>query len=431
MKRLLREPFAFLIATLARWTVRKYRPTVVMVTGSVGKTSTKDAAAAVLGRQRYVRASEKSYNSEFGVPLTILGAANPWVSIAAWSRVLAEGLLLILYRNHYPDTLVLEVGADRPGDLRRILRIATPDAVVVTKLPDVPVHVEAYPTPGAVREEEFTPAYALSPNAPLILCADDPHAKALARPLSAAVTTYGFSESADVRVLESMPLTMDGKLMGMRAILRVEDTDHMLVVQGAIGRPQLLAPAAAVALAVALGMPAAEAVAGASSYTPPPGRGRVLKGAKGSILIDDTYNASPVAVREALDSLALAGDVLPGYRKVAVLGDMLELGRYSRDEHAGIGTYAFGKVDNIIAVGIRSRAIGEAAIEAGMPEDAVHYTTDAVAAATTLVSLIAPNDIVLIKGSQSVRMERIVERLLEDPADAAKLVRQDGQWKRR
>lgn len=431
MKRFLRDLFAMILAMLARATVRKYRPTVVMVTGSVGKTSTKDAAAAALGSRRYVRASEKSYNSEFGVPLTILGAANPWVSVRGWSRVFLEGVLLLVTKNHYPDTLVLEVGADRPGDLMRILRIATPDAVIVTKLPDVPVHVEAYPTPGAVREEEFTPAFALSPGDPLILCADDPHAEALAAPLSADVITYGFSEKADVRILEDMPLVEEGSLVGMRAVLRILDTDHVLIVRGAVGRPQLLAPAAGIALAVSLGMPIADALESTQKYVPPPGRGRIIAGSNGTTLIDDTYNASPVAVCEALDSLALATSALPGSRAVAVLGDMLELGRYSREEHERVGQYAAGRASALIVVGVRSRNLGEAAVAAGLPEGAVYFAADSHAAAELLPSLVRPSDVVLLKGSQSVRMERVVERLLNDPADAVKLVRQEGQWKSR
>src|SRR6266481_2208749 len=177
MKRLLRRLFAFFLAVLARGVIRTYQPKIVMITGSVGKTSTKDAVAAALSQGYLVRKSEKSYNSEFGVPLTILGAKNPWDNPVAWLKVFGEALALRFLPNLYPNLLVLEVGADRPGDLAKIMNIARPDAVVVTRLPDVPVHVEAYATPAAVREEEFYPAYGLDDGMPLVLNAEDAHAQ--------------------------------------------------------------------------------------------------------------------------------------------------------------------------------------------------------------------------------------------------------------
>ena len=212
MKALLKAPVAYLLALLARGVVRKYKPIIVMVTGSVGKTSTKDAVAAALSEKFFLRASEKSYNSEFGVPLTIFGASNPWSDFYKWVRVIEEAIALLLLPSHYPKLLVLEVGADRPGDLRKILRIATPDAVVVTRLPDVPVHVEAYASPHAVREEEFAPALALQDGAPLIISADDEHARHMAKALPAAITTFGFHEGADVLLSEDAILEDEGHL---------------------------------------------------------------------------------------------------------------------------------------------------------------------------------------------------------------------------
>src|SRR3989338_9508837 len=164
MKNFLKIIVAGILAFIAGTVVRRYKPTIVMVTGSVGKTSTKDAVASVLSERFLVRKSEKSFNSEFGVPFTILGVKNPLGNPLAWGSIIKNSLALIFLPNHYPRMLVLEVAADKPGDLSRILRIATPDAVVVTRLPEIPVHVEAYATPEAVREEEFSPAYSLAPN---------------------------------------------------------------------------------------------------------------------------------------------------------------------------------------------------------------------------------------------------------------------------
>jgi UDP-N-acetylmuramoyl-tripeptide--D-alanyl-D-alanine ligase len=427
MKSFLKSLVAMLLALLAKAVIEKYHPLVVMVTGSVGKTSTKDALATTLAGRYYLRASEKSYNSEFGVPLTILGSRNPWENPAAWIRVFQEAFALLLLPNHYPKLLVLEVGADRPGDLARILRICDPDAVVVTRLPEVPVHVEAYASPQAVREEEFAPAYALTAGEPLIISADDPYAVSMAAILPAKVTTFGFAAGSDVRI-EGFSYFEDGGMQGMEATLNVQGTSCTLRVPGALGRSQLYAPAAAIACALTFDLTLEQALKGAGAYVPPAGRGRILRGMKGSLLVDDSYNASPAAVEEALSALQL----LTGRaRRIAVLGDMLELGRYSAEEHERIGALAREKVDVVVAVGIRARAIATAATAAGMKDGNVFSFDTSKDAAEMLEGFVEAGDAVLVKGSQGIRTERIVERLLADPSDLPKLVRQEREWKAR
>lgn len=146
--------------------------------------------------------------------------------------------------------------------------------------------------------------------------------------------------------------------------------------------------------------------------------------------MDDSYNASPAAVREALASLQIAQNVMPGSRRIAALGDMLELGRYSREEHARIGEEAAKKCEVLIAVGVRSRELAKAAKAAGMPSDAVHVFDTSHEAAVFLRDFVRKNDIVLIKGSQSMRMERVAEAIVQSPDDMKYLVRQDPEWKR-
>jgi len=428
MKRLLKFIVANTLALLTGLIVRKYKPVIVMVTGSVGKTSTKDAVAAALSSTLFVRGSEKSYNSEFGVPLTIIGAKNGWSSVFGWLRVFKEGLALLLLPNHYPKVLVLEVGADRPGDLARTLRSVTPDVVVVTRLPDVPVHVEAYASPAALREEEFAPAYALPPGCPLIVSADDPYAIEMASRLEASLTTYGTSGEASVRIVGPELLTGEGgRPIGMSASLQVGKEHETLQVVGALGVQQLFPAAAAVAAALALGVSTADALKGLTEYVPPPGRTKLLEGKLGAVLIDDSYNASPAAVEEGLKALSL----VHAKRRIAILADMMELGRYSVEQHEHIGTLAAAAADIVVAVGVRSRALAASAREAGLSEDSVLLFDTAAAAAGTLKALVGAGDAVLIKGSQSMRMERVVEVLLADPLDTSKLVRQERGWKRK
>ncbi len=426
MKRLLKSVVAFFLVLLARIVVRKYTPHIVMVTGSVGKTSTKDAVAAVLTSKFLVRKSEKSFNSEFGVPFTILGAKNPWGNPFAWIILLKNALSLILLPNHYPNMLVLEVGADQPGDLARIVSIVLPDAVVVTRLPEIPVHVEAYASPQEVREEEFSPAYALPAAAPLIVSADDPYALELAKGTPAHLVTYGLSEGADVRMVSFTYDQEDKKVRGMQAEVETKQGRETVRVRGSVGKTQLLPTLAALAVAEAFAIPQEDALESLKTYEAPGGRGRLFDGKNGSVLIDDTYNASPAAVEEALSTLARFPHAK---RRIAVLGDMLELGRYSVTEHERVGEAARQAADMVVAVGIRARAFREA----GNPDShsgVISYENSHVAAAA-LPGILEEGDVVLIKGSESIRMERIVEALLAHPSDRTRLVRQEREWKRR
>jgi len=424
MKNILKTIVAFFLGLFARAVLHKYRPTIVMITGSVGKTSTKDAVGEALTSRFLVRKSDKSFNSEFGVPFTILNVGNPWGNPFAWVEMIKNGLALLFLPNHYPTMLVLETGADKPGDLARILHIATPDAVVVTRLPDIPVHVEAYTSPEAVHEEEFSPAYALRGAAPLIIPADKSHFREMAERTPARILTYGIDSGGFVDATGiNFSINRAGIVDGMRAQVAVAGQTGEIVVRGSVGRIQILPVAAAIATAQAFDIPLTDALKTLEGYVPPPGRGRLLGGTHESILIDDTYNSSPVAVEEALETLK---DFPGAKRRIAVLGDMLELGRYSVQEHARIATLARKSADVVVAVGIRSRAFGQSK---GKGE--LIFFDDSRIAAHKLPPLIQEGDVVLVKGSQSVRMERVVEALLADPNDSVRLVRQERQWKRR
>lgn len=423
MKKISKSIISFTLGLLARLVVRRYRPKIVMVTGSVGKTSTKDAVAAVLARKFFVRKSEKSFNSEFGVPFTILDVENPWNNPLAWVSIFKKAFALLLLPNHYPNMLVLEVGSGQPGDLAQILKIVTPDVVVVTRLPDIPVHVEAYASPEAVQEEEFSPAYALASSLPLIIPADDPYAIESAVRTSARIISYGVSTDATVRVYDSGFYEFEGRVAGMRTKVDVKGEHQNLVVKGSVGTTQLLPAAAALAAALALDVPLDEAITALESYTPPAGRGRLLRGKNGSIIIDDSYNASPAAVEKALETLKAFPHAR---RRVAVIGDMLELGRYSVMEHERIGQLADESADVIIAVGIRSRAFANTSKRA----ETILFD-NSYAAALALAGYVREGDVVLVKGSQSIRTERIALALLDNPLDASHLVRQEKAWKKK
>ena len=167
MREAFKKVVVWVLTREARAVLRKYNPKVVAVTGSVGKTSTKDAIFAVLATRYHVRKSEKSFNSEVGLPLTILGLENAWGNPLKWLQNMFDGLLLILFSAQYPEWLVLEVGADRPGDISSLRRWLRTEVVVITRLPEVPVHVEFFGSAQEVIEEKASLIDTLRPGGAL------------------------------------------------------------------------------------------------------------------------------------------------------------------------------------------------------------------------------------------------------------------------
>jgi UDP-N-acetylmuramoyl-tripeptide--D-alanyl-D-alanine ligase len=435
MRALFKNLVVAVITLEARAALRKYKPKIIAVTGSVGKTSTKDAIFAALQKSEHARKSQKSFNSEIGVPLTILGAQNAWSNPLRWFLTMIDGLFLIVFSTTYPEWLVLEVGADRPGDIQSLATWLRAEVVVITRLPDVPVHVEFFDSPEAVIEEKASLIKALVPGGTLVLFGDDRLTRSLERRLpetDAKLLTFGFSEECDVRGLEVAALydAPDAWPVGMTATITAGDAQARLNIRGVLGAHAFLPALAAAGVATALGKNVGDTVGALAGYEPPPGRMRLIAGIKDTLIIDDTYNASPAATEAALEALALARR--PGGRTIAALGDMLELGRRSVDEHRKLGRLCASTCDVLITVGFRARDIAQGALDGGMKESAVLQFEDSQLAAEALQNILKAGDVVLIKGSQGIRMERAVKEVMQEPERAAELlVRQDEEWKKR
>ncbi|HVV15418.1 MAG TPA: UDP-N-acetylmuramoyl-tripeptide--D-alanyl-D-alanine ligase [Candidatus Paceibacterota bacterium] len=429
MQAFFKKSVARLLKLEARLVLRKYKPRIVAVTGSVGKTSTKDAIYAVVSKGVYARKSQKSFNSEIGLPLTVLGQPNAWRNPFRWIENLFDGLMLYVLPRRYPEWLVLEAGADRPGDISSLSSWLPVDIAVITRLPEVPVHVEYFDSPEAVKEEKASLIRALKEGGSLVLYADDKEVAGLReRAATARVTTFGFHEDADVRAHDArVSLDEHGRPAGMVSQITMAGKTAELVVKGALGAHALLPALAAAGVGLAMGKGEGEILESLKGYEPPHGRMHLIPGLKGTLIIDDTYNSSPAAVEAALAALAL----VPG-RKIAVLGDMLELGRHSVDEHRKAGAWAAKVADALITVGFRARDIAEGALDSGMRDSQILQFEDAGPAGKELELMLQAGDIILIKGSQSMRMERMVEEIMLNPEQAPHLlVRQDAEWKKR
>lgn len=427
MKGLFKSLVVTILTFEARILLKRARPKIIAVTGSVGKTSTKDAIYhAIKGKVR-ARKSEKSYNSEIGVPLSVLGLDNAWQSPIGWAKNIIDGLLHALFPGNYPEVLVLEMGVDRPGDMKRLASWVRPDVVVLTRLPAVPVHVEYFGSPEAVANEKLELVKALRDDGVLVYNADDEKVRDAVKEVRQKAVGYSRYSESEYTVREDQVIYESGAPRGLTFKVKHANEETVFSLMGAIGVGHAYNFAAAAAVASCFDVDLNAAAAALRDFTPPPGRMRLIPGIKDSVIIDDTYNSSPTAVERALSTLY---EVKGFTRKVAVLGDMLELGRFSIDEHERVGAQAAECCQFLITVGVRSRNIAAAALSMGMSEKNILQYDDSVTAAKELQNLIRPGDIILVKGSQGLRMERVVEEVMAEPDKASELlVRQSEAWK--
>ncbi len=430
MKQFLKSVVVTLLTYEARLLLRRCKPKIIAVTGSVGKTTTKDAIYSTLRERVHARKSQKSYNSEIGVPLSILGLENAWNNPFLWLKNIFDGLMVALFSREYPRVLVLEIGVDRPGDMKRLTHWLKPDVVVLTRLPDVPVHVEYFRDPEDVTQEKLELVSQLREDGVLIYNHDDERVRAEAGKIRQRTLGYSRYSPSDFTLTADEVLFENRNPVGMKALLTHQDETVELVTYGALGIPHVYSYAAAVAVATQFDVSLTDAVGALKTTEPPRGRMRLLSGIERSCIIDDTYNSSPAAAEQAL--VTLRELALYDRRKVVVFGDMLELGKYSSEEHERIGALAATVATVLITVGVRSRKVAEGALEHGLSEKMIHQYETIEDAMAEVPRMITHGDVILVKGSQSMRAEKLVALLLEDRTQAGEvLVRQDSMWERK
>ncbi|MSQ61874.1 MAG: UDP-N-acetylmuramoyl-tripeptide--D-alanyl-D-alanine ligase [Dehalococcoidia bacterium] len=344
---------------------------VIGVTGSVGKTSCKELTAAVLGVRYRVYRSTANQNNEIGLPLAVLA----------------------IEREH--EFAVLEMGMYARGEIATLARIARPETGVVTNVG--PVHLERIGSMEAIADAKAELIEALPADGLAVLNGDDARVSAIAARTAARIVRYGTTPGCDVRGSNAHGHGLDGVSFTLSA--GGEQTEVRVAIPGAPGMVNAMA-AAAVALNYGMTLPEiAVALTEARPY-----RLRVVAGPGGSVLLDDTYNASPPSVLAALDLLAdLSG------RRIAVLGDMLELGSYEERGHREVGQRAAQVADILIAIGERSVVTAEAARKAGL-KNVTHFPVRA-GVADVLRKTLRSGDHVLFKGSRGMALETVIAEL--------------------
>ncbi len=353
---------------------------VVAVTGSAGKTTTKEIAAALLATRGPVLKTEGNLNNHLGVPLT----------------------LLRLEARH--TAAVLELGMSAAGELRRLTRVVRPHVAVITLV--AAAHLEFFDSLDGIAAAKAEILEGLDERGLAVLNFDDPRLRALGLARRAAgqrVAFFGRDRACEVSAEH-----WRGTVHGMRFDLHADgrSVDVALALPGLHNVTNFLAAAA---VALALGLDLDSLAAAASDVRPAAHRGEVRRLAEGVTLYDDCYNSNPHAVDVAVTALGLAASS----RRVAVLGDMLELGPSSAELHRTLGASLAGRAEAVVGIGPLSRHLLAGACAAGVPAAALQHFDDARAAAAALDTLIRPGDAVLVKGSRGLRLEQFVDALVQ------------------
>lgn len=407
--------------------LRKYHPLIVGITGSVGKSSTKEAVALVLGVTYNVRKTEGSYNDEIGLPLTVIGTTGGGSSIFGWIRVFCKWLFIMLFPIKYPEVLVLEMGIDRPGDMAAFLQFVPVNIGIVTQISSS--HMAYFGTLQNIAREKGRLIAALPDDGIAILNADDKRTLKMREKTSAKVVTYGFGDGADVHADNFVFHREARRAEGLSFKVNFDGKTVPLRLPKIVAKHHIPAALAALSLGVALKMNPFEIVEVLEKFEPLPGRLRLLPGRDNTYLLDDTYNASPASTRAALEVM---GELIAP-RKMVILGDMLELGPESDREHALLAEAVKSSgVDIVVTVGKHMRALHEQLLSDGFSRKQVLWLPDPMSAVDAVMNIIRSEDLILIKGSQGLRMEKVTEQLLVDPRTSGSyLCRQSDEWRKK
>ncbi len=367
------------LQSIARDVRRRSGARVVAITGSVGKTTTKELTAAFIGVRHDVVRNQGNLNNHIGLPLSLLQLGRR------------------------PDVAVVELGMNHAGEIHTLVGIAEPDVRVWTNVAEVPAASFASIEGIADAKAEILDGAGARDH--LVVNADDALAMARIGGFPGGVTTFGVGVEADVRATD----VEDRGIDGMRAAVRTPAGSSRFGTR-LIGAGQVANVLAAIAVALRFQVPLAEMVRAAAAFTPPPRRGEVVRLSGGVTVVDDSYNSSPAALERALRAL---GRDRGHRRRIAVLGEMLELGARAPALHRACGRLAVeAGFDVLVAVGgPAAGALAEGALAAGLGAGRVMTCGGSEEAATLAAKLVRAGDLVLVKGSRGVRTDRVADRI--------------------
>ena len=397
-----------ILRLFSRAVLKKYHPDIVAITGSVGKTGTKEAVASVLTRKFSVRKTEANYNTDIGVPLAIIGCKPPGKNFVKWMGVLLKACAVIIFPlKNYPRILVLELAADKPGDIAYFMTFIEPRVSILTSI--APVHLEKFGKLSRIVSEKRKIIEALPKSGYAVLNYDDKAVRKIAERCVGRIFWYGLKcKEGAIRAEEEKVMEKDG-VVGLYFKMLYKGTAIPVFVKGVAAKHELYSLLAGASVGMLYELTPLEVAHGLEQYKPEQGRFVSKKGIQETVIIDDTYNASPLSVISALKSLK---EMPVGKRRIAVLGDMLELGNNEEDAHRSVGKAVVQlDIDALITYGKRAFLISEFAKEQGMSKEKIRHFDAMEKLIDYVKSMLTEGDVALIKGSRGMKMERVVAAL--------------------
>jgi len=418
---------------LAKKVLKKYKPKVIAITGSVGKSTAKEMIYRALTdgqntneKKKIIWKSEKNYNNEIGIPLAILGVKGEKKSFWQWVGVVSKAIYLIIFPiySKYPNILVLEFGADKPGDIKYFCDFIPVDVGVVTNVGIS--HLENFGSQKKIFQEKIF----LLKSAKNLQVANIDGVKISKNNLFKNLQTYGIINQTDFCLRNiGYNYTKDNFLQGM--IFELEYKGKVIAgkLNQVLGYPYLYGVLSALVVSHYFKYNLTKVSQALENIPSIPGHMSILNGIKHTRIIDDTYNSAPASVKEALRVVKK----VDSQRKIIVLGDMLELGKLEKGEHKLIGK-KMAEIKNsiLVAVGDRMRVAFEKYREIiqGDDESRAYWFQNSIEAGRWLQDFMRQGDLILVKGSQRMRMEKIVEEIMAEPNKKKQLlVRQNKDWK--
>ncbi|MFA6184038.1 MAG: UDP-N-acetylmuramoyl-tripeptide--D-alanyl-D-alanine ligase [Parcubacteria group bacterium] len=408
--------------------LKRHKPKVVGITGSVGKTLTKEAVFLVLKNNFKVRKNEENYNNEIGIPLTIIGAKTGGKNLFKWLVVFLKWIFWLITPWGYPEILVLEMAVDRPGDMKYLMDFIPLEVGILTNISSS--HLEFFKNIKAIAKEKSILVKSISGSGVAILNTDNLFIKEELETIKAKIISYGFTEEADIKVTDvRFNYDEKGNSRGLSFKLNFKGKIIPLRLPRIIAKHQLYAALAAVAVGEYFKVNLINALASLENFQSPRGRMNLILGVSGSLIIDDTYNSSPVSALAAIATL----DQIKANRKFVILGDMFELGEDSAKGHADvIKTVLEGKFDKLILVGKKMREAVQNLLGSDNYIKSVLFFDNPVEAGRIVKNIISEGDLILVKGSQGMRMEKVIEQIMLNPQEAQKILcRQSKAWRKK
>ncbi len=397
-----------MLRLLAKFTLLRYKPKIVLVIGNIGKTCAKEAIFCVLAKKFRVKRNKEKFDRKEDLALSILGLEEFWKSPF---RAVANFLKVLFFDKNYPEVFIFEARIKKPGDSKYFENLK-PKIVVVTIFGEIPAHVEFFAGPRSMALQKFRILESLPHFGYAVLNYDDETVREMKEEIRAHCLTFGFQEGANLRASDMSQQFSPNNLKNAGINFKLNFSGNIVPIwlHHVYGKAQVYAALSAAAVGLIFKLNLIEISEALKDYKSPASRMTLQKGIKSTWILDDSCEASPASMISALQNLE---ELKSEGRKIAILGDIIGIGKYTEHAHRTVGEFASKFVDLLFCVGPRAKFIADEARNRGLSKDKVFEFIEADEAKKIIQKEIKTGDLILIKGSEEAEMRKIIDEIRE------------------